>query len=363
MSTGHRSPEHSLDRFRGQYEEYIKHFLHPTRNQLKSILTRWRLPGEWADYDERSAAPEPSPIQRTLSRVKRPESVVDKILRKRTDYPKGLVPESFKKMRDSIGARIVVFFLRDLATVDKRIRTSPEFEVSDEEPPIVYISQGSVSRLGLSASDFRVENKESGYVSLHYVLRLRESVIPPEERPWFELQLRTYAEDLWAEIEHILAYKPEKRTWFAVRKQFEILSAQVQALDQHFNFLAEELYRFQKEGRFEEDGPLNAENLPSVLWEAGLRCTQQEISGLLRLLVSRGVNTVGALRSLATTRRLELINRTHRSSVGRAPRTFEVVANLANLRGVEDEDEQSERIRQQITYLASWDSLKQTDVS
>lgn len=171
--------------------------------------------------------------------------------------------------------------------------------------------------------------------------------------------MRTLTEHTWGEIEHILGYKPNKRTSFAVKKQFQIISKLLEAIDEHFNFLFEELLRFQIEVEFEETDPLNAENLPAVLSDLGLGCAQREIDGLLKLLVSRGVVNVRDLRGLATERTREIIWSTYYAHKGQPPNNFEVVASLAAILGCDDESEKAQRVKAQIEFLNVWEELKQ----
>lgn len=343
--------------FLESYKTYVEATLEPTQRELKDLLAGWKRPGYWSKYSKRGRLPDPSPVQRTHTRIKRPESVVDKILRKSTDFPEGLRPPSFVKMQDALGARVIVYFISQIPLIDNEIRNNGSFDVSSAIPPIAYLGPDLHKQLTLSHIDRR--DKESGYAAVHYVLRLRNSTLPSHDRPWFELQLRTLCEDLWGEIEHILGYKPDKRTSFAVRKQFRIISRELEAIDEHFNFLFEELSRFQEEGNFQDADPLNAENLPPVLAEVGLSCAQREIDGLLKVLVSRGLRSVGELRSVATARRLEVIRNNYRLVEGRHPMNFEVVANLCNLIEVTDEEEMTSRIRAQIEFLKVWASIKE----
>lgn len=344
-------------RFLADYRTYIETTLEPVRKQLKSVLTEWRNPAFWIQYSPSGRHPTPSPIQRIRIRIKRPESALDKILRKPDLYPNSLTIESLRKMPDTVGARVIVFFLSQLSLVDREIRNSRHLEISEEDPPVAYLPQDLHNQLGLS--HLRRVEKESGYASIHYHLRFRK--LPPEatENPYFELQLRTLAEDVWGEIEHILGYKPGKRTSFAVRKQFKIISRQLMALDENFNFLFEELSRFQQEGNVGDFDPLNAENLPYILREVGIGCAQAEIDGLLKLLVSRGIGTVNELRRVAIPRRLELIRNVYIQEGGRQPINFEYVANLANLEDIVDESEIVERIRAHREFLEFWAGFKE----
>jgi ppGpp synthetase/RelA/SpoT-type nucleotidyltranferase len=69
-------------------------------------------------------------------------------------------------------------------------------------------------------SDLESVEKDTGYASIHYNVRLKESVCNLDRRPWFEVQTRTLAQDLWATIEHIVGYKPDRRTAFPVTRYF-----------------------------------------------------------------------------------------------------------------------------------------------
>ena len=146
--------------------------------------------------------------------------------------------------------------------------------------------------------------------------------MPIEARPWIELQVRTMVEDVWAEIEHVQGISQGKRTSFAVRSQFRILSSMLQAIDEHFNFLSEELSRFQEEVTYTDADPLNAENLPAVLSELGIGCAQREIDGMLKLLTSRGVERVGDLLRIASIDKIKHVKNMY--PLGGGPRATEL---------------------------------------
>jgi len=342
--------------FLSGYEKYIRELLFPTNNELKQFFHKWRNPEHWVLASRLSRLPSPSPIQRTHTRIKRPESVVDKILRNPSSFPEGLCLDSVKNMKDTLGGRIVVYFLSNLPLIDKELRNSADIEISSANPPIAYLNQDILDRFKLN--HFNKMNKESGYTALHYIVRLRSSKLAPEVRPWFEIQVRTIAEDLWSEIEHVLGYKPNKKTSFAVRKQFQIISSQLTTIDEHFNLLYEELSRFQEEILYRDESPLNAENLPAVLNELNIGCAQKEIDGLLKMLVSRRINTVGDLRAEATPEKMEIIKTVYTSDEGRQPNNFEIVACIATTRGITENNEMKEVVKSQIDFLKAWEKIK-----
>lgn len=342
--------------FLRDYREYVQNIIKPTRNEIKIILDRWREVDYWRGYSTNSHLPSPSLVQRIFVRIKRPESVVDKITRKPEAFPSGLAPASFNTMNDVVGARVVVYFMSQLPIIDGELQKKKEIEVSTEYPPTAYLKEDIYNRLGLT--HLKRQDKESGYASIHYLVKLKESSVPKGDRPWIELQIRTLAEDLWGEVEHILGYKPNKRTSLAVTKQFQIISLHLAAIDEHFNFIYEELLRFQQEVKIMDTDPLNAENFPTILSEVGIGCSQREVDSLLKVLVSRGVSTVGGLKKLATNRRLDIIRNTYRSILQREPINFEIVATLATLAGVTNDEEELILIRTQIDYLEIWDQIK-----
>lgn len=346
-----------LTRFLDSYAAYVVEVLQPTQLEIKQLLTAWQEPTYWTKYQRTNSLPIPTPVRAAISRIKRPEQVVDKIFRKSHKFPDGLVPASYRKMYDTIGVRVVVFFLSHLPLIDRELRSNDIVEIADVEPPEVYMSAQQARILSLDHIDHK--EKESGYRSVHYNVRLKQSDVPEDKRPVFELQVRTAAQDLWSQLEHHLGYKPLKRTHSAAKTQLRILSQMLGAIDENFNFLYEELNRFQEELSFAPTDPLTAEMLPAVLAEMGISCAQRDINNILVFLYSRGIETVQDIWDIATPRRIEIIRNTYLSTVGRLPFNLEIIATLAAMRGAADESEEIQRIKLQIAYRGAWDNIRQ----
>ena len=347
-----------LRQFLSLYQEYVDKTLKPNEERLRETLNDWRVPSYWAAHTQRSTNQSVrSPIHRTKVRIKRPESVVDKVYRKGSSFPDGLAANSFFNMYDTLGARIIVYFLSDLPVIDRHLRELDEIELSSSQPPVAYLAEDLYRSLKLDKC--KREDKDSGYNSIHYIARFRNPLaINGAKMPWFEIQLRTLAEDVWGEVEHMLGYKPDKKTNLAVKNQFRVISKQLSAIDEHFDFLHRELSRFQEEGRPKDPDLLNAENLPGVLSEAGVGCAQGEIDGMLKVLNSRGVDTVELFREAATKARLDLVKGVYRERKGRAPGDFETVACLAAIAKVHEIKEQRDLVESQILFTDYWDEYK-----
>lgn len=346
-----------LKEFLELYTNYQKRICIPNLQKIKSIFKTWREEDYWQRKGIATRRPNPFPIQRIRTRLKRPESVVDKILRLPDSFIHGLSEDSLHRMHDLIGIRIIVYFLSDLAIVDKEIRNSKDFEVSVDPVPKAYVFEGRLAS-NLNLDIFTLEAKQSGYVSLHYLLQLRPIHYNNDFEPiWFELQVRTLIEDAWAEIEHLLGYKPQKKTLAFVKDEFRILSNSLQAIDQHFDLLSKQLLEHQSTSSFKEDFPLNPENFPAVLSEVGLNCGQREIFGMIKLLYSRGIKTVHDLRSLLLAKNIKLIEDIYIEVLNKKPKIFEIISNIANLRDITDETKAVDIIKSQISYNTAWEQL------
>jgi putative GTP pyrophosphokinase len=351
-----KDPER-LNTFLAQYEQYAKEILQPTQIEIMELFEQWEIPDYWEKYKRTSRISTPTPIQGIFSRIKRPEQVVDKIFRQPQNYPGDLTHDNIRNMHDAIGFRVLVYFLCHLPLVDREIQNSDQFEISPVEPPVVYMSEEQTKVLSLTHLN-RI-TKESGYSSVHYTLRLKSSKIPESERPWFELQIRTVAQQLWCVTEHHLGYKPVKRANVAAKRQFKILSKMINALDEQFNFLYEELNRYQEEVSYQDSDLLDAKNIPSVLAEIGLSCAQRDINNILKFLYSRGVETVNDIQKIASPKNLAIIRNTYLSETGRQPLNLEMIATLAALKDSPTEEEEVKLIKSQIAYRGAWDEIQQ----
>ncbi len=337
-----------LKNFLAEYEQYKAKILDPTHEEFKNLLKTWEKPEFWYKYNTGKGVATPSPIRMTLTRIKHPEKVVDKIFRKSDLFPKGLSIASLHDMHDAIGARVIVYFSSQLPLIDRELRNSDMFEISEINPPEAYLNSDIHARLGLS--HIEQKNKESGYSSIHYMVRLNRSTIPAQERPYFEIQVRTLAQELWSELEHVLAYKPEYRTNLSAKRRLQILSREVGVIDEHFNLLYEELIHNQEIVSYQDSDILTFENSPKVLMEIGIQCALTDLNPILKILFSRDIKTIGELLKIATPRRLVTIRNNYISTLGDAPDNLELISALASLKGAQTKDIEIERIKSQIDY-------------
>lgn len=128
-----------------------------------------------------------SPIEYIKSRIKTPESIVNKL--KRNGY-ESTIQNMVDYVNDIAGIRVVCSFTSDIYRLAEMIGKQKEFS-------ILYIK------------DYIKHPKESGYRSYHMhvmvPIQTTKGVVPTK----VEIQIRTIAMDFWASLEHKIYYKFE----------------------------------------------------------------------------------------------------------------------------------------------------------
>ncbi|CVI72061.1 GTP pyrophosphokinase YwaC [Clostridiales bacterium CHKCI001] len=137
--------------------------------------------------DELSHRRNRKPIEYIISRIKRPESIVEKLQRK--GYP--LTIESIvQNLNDVAGIRIVCSFIDDIYDIAKML-----------------VKQDDVSLI--EVKDYIRNPKPNGYRSHHMIIEIPIFLSDRKQPMRVEVQLRTIAMDFWSSLEHQLKYKKD----------------------------------------------------------------------------------------------------------------------------------------------------------
>lgn len=163
-------------------------------------------------------------------RVKTEDSLAGKLERKGDKY------QTLDDITDLVGLRIITFYTDD---VDKTAAIVKQLFQVDWN--------NSVDKRKLhSLNSF-------GYLSLHYICRLKEGSMP------FEIQMRTALQHVWSAIEHDIGYKGAVKLPPEYRRQFSRLAGMLELADDEFSRLRTTMndYRRQvqalvKSGRLDE---------------------------------------------------------------------------------------------------------------
>ena len=124
-----------------------------------------------------------------IALVKKPESMTEKCQRKNLPVT---TESALKKVRDSIGLRIICGFVDDIYTLVDLIRSFDDCTIVAEK-------------------DYIKNAKPNGYRSYHLIVEVvtpYPDCLGNRQGSYFiEIQLRTIAMDSWASLEHQMKYK------------------------------------------------------------------------------------------------------------------------------------------------------------
>jgi putative GTP pyrophosphokinase len=129
-----------------------------------------------------------NPIEHVSSRLKSPESLIEKVSRK------GCEP-TFEAMREQVtdiaGVRVVCSFVSDVYKVFDMLTAQTDVRV-------------------VTAKDYIAHPKPNGYKSLHAIVEVPVFLSTGPIPVYVELQVRTIAMDFWASLEHKIYYKYDR---------------------------------------------------------------------------------------------------------------------------------------------------------
>ncbi len=171
--------EGSMARMMGTLEK-LKRLMSYYRCAIMEIETKFRV------LDEQfSLRHERNPIDTIKSRLKSPESILEKLNRR--GYPKTLSSVE-SNLTDIAGVRVICSFKDDI------------YMLAD-----CLLKQDDVKLI--AAKDYIKNPKPNGYRSLHLIVETPIYLQDGKRQIKAEVQLRTIAMEFWANLEHKLRYK------------------------------------------------------------------------------------------------------------------------------------------------------------
>jgi len=156
-----------------------------------------------------------NPIEHIKSRLKSPESILKKIIRKNHDMTLDSMREN---IHDIVGIRIVCSFISDIYRVSDMIQQQKDITL-------------------VETKDYIKHPKPNGYKSLHLILSIPVFMSDREEKVYVEIQIRTVAMDFWASLEHKIYYKYNKSVPAYLTEELTEAANTANALDEKMELL------------------------------------------------------------------------------------------------------------------------------
>jgi len=148
-------------------------------------------------------------IQNVSQRIKTPESIYAKMIRK------GLKPDfsvAKEKLNDLIGIRIVCLFVDDVYEIAEMLKNQKDLTLIKEK-------------------DYIAKPKKSGYMSLHLIMKVPVCIDDKIETKTAEIQIRTTGMDFWSVLEYQLLYKKNLKGADKIGKELKGYADEIASLD------------------------------------------------------------------------------------------------------------------------------------
>ena len=198
-----------------EMRDELQRFLMEYRFGLREVETKIAILRE-----EFQHAHDYNPIEHVTSRVKEPDSIVDKVMRK------GIDPD-FDSIRanvtDIAGVRVTCSFVRDAYRLFDLLTQQDDIEL----------------RL---VKDYIAEPKPNGYKSLHAIVDVPVFLSTGRVTVPVEIQFRTIAMDFWASLEHKIYYKYDSQVPTALLDELKDAADTASELDVKMERLHVELH-------------------------------------------------------------------------------------------------------------------------
>lgn len=166
-----------------------------------------------------------NPIQHITHRLKKPESIRNKMLQK------GL-PLEYEIMRDEItdigGIRVVCSYINDIYAIANMLKQQDDI-------------------LTVREKDYISKPKKNGYRSYHLIVAIPVFLSSEKQIIPVEIQMRTIAMDFWASLEHKIHYKFEGDVPENIKNELVECAKMVADLDVRMLKLNEEILTITRE--------------------------------------------------------------------------------------------------------------------
>lgn len=193
------------------------------RSAIREIKTKLEVLN-----DEFSIEHKRNPIASIQSRIKKPESIYQKLMKLGYEVTTDNIREH---LNDVAGIRVVCPFLEDI------------YHVAD-----LLASQDDIKLI--KVKDYIEHPKENGYRSYHMIVEIPVFFSEGKTLMRAEVQIRTMGMDFWASLEHQLRYKKgleETELYDQISQRLQETAKMITATDIEMEEIKRMLERFQKE--------------------------------------------------------------------------------------------------------------------
>ncbi|MEH7383495.1 GTP pyrophosphokinase family protein [Bacillus sp. JJ1533] len=219
MSVGIR-----IDQFKDMKVELLR-FMMSYKFALEEMMTKINILKQEFKYIH-----DYNPIEHVSSRLKSPESILNKVDRKGYDYSIESIKEN---IRDIAGIRITCSYISDIYKISEMLQQQKDVTV-------------------IECKDYIKNPKPNGYRSLHLIVQIPVFMSDREDHVCVEVQIRTIAMDFWASLEHKIYYKYNKEVPQHMKDELKEAAVTAAQLDKKMEKLQQEMNKLKESAKAEE---------------------------------------------------------------------------------------------------------------
>ncbi|MDE5596534.1 MAG: response regulator [Lachnospiraceae bacterium] len=202
--------------------EPFHHLMMEYRCAIMEIETKFNVLNE-----EFSREYNRNPFESIKSRLKSPESIYEKLMRKGYSITVGNIEEH---LEDVAGVRVICSFPDDIYRLAK-----------------LLIGQDDI--ILLKEKDYIENPKPNGYRSLHLIVSIPIFLSHEKKYRKVEVQFRTIAMDFWASLEHKLKYKQDVEDAETIVRQLKVCADSIGILDYQMQEIRNQIDRHNEQSR------------------------------------------------------------------------------------------------------------------
>ncbi|MBU5425385.1 GTP pyrophosphokinase family protein [Tissierella pigra] len=207
-------------------EKELKRFLMSYKFGLEEVKTKINILNQEFQYIH-----DYNPIEHVKSRIKTPESIIEKLNRKDLEISFPSIKENIK---DIAGIRIVCSFVSDIYKISEMLKQQKDLKV-------------------IKYRDYIKNPKPNGYQSLHLILQVPVFMSDRIEDVYVEVQIRTMGMDFWASLEHKIYYKYNSDIPQRLKDELKEAAITVSQLDRRMENLSKEVTKIKDSNSSEEN--------------------------------------------------------------------------------------------------------------
>lgn len=217
-------------------ETSILDFLTMKRQELTKFLLKYKFAIQEIETkikilnEELKTLNDYNPIENISSRLKTPESLLNKVNKKGIPFELETIE---KNIRDIAGIRITCSFISDIYAVYEMLQKQSDIEI-------------------IEVKDYIQNPKPNGYQSLHLIVQIPVFLSEGKELVTAEIQIRTVAMDFWASLEHKIFYKYNNDVPKRIKEELLSTALRSAELDRQMERLNIEVKAMKDQARLEQ---------------------------------------------------------------------------------------------------------------